>query len=81
MLTDEERQISQEMLEANLAPETIATLLQRRRSLPSQPEKAALWRNFKALLDDVVRFREQERKRHGETDPRGYSQFQDRYRW
>lgn len=68
-LTEEERAITTEAFQLHLSPETIAGIIQRRRALPSQSEKALVWINFKKIWDDVLKFREIERRRHIETNP------------
>lgn len=66
-LSEEERIILTDMLELMLSTETMALLISRRRLLTSQPEKMALWPNYRKVLDDVKKFREIERRRASDT--------------
>lgn len=69
-LSEEERLLATEMLSYHLSPETISQLLLKRRAEPTQSAKALVWINFKKMMDDVLKFREIERRRHLETDPK-----------
>jgi hypothetical protein len=79
--TEDERKEIEEMLDWNLAPETIVGLIQRRRALANHREKEAVWSNFKRLLNEVLRVREIERDRHFETDPVRAARRQSRSSW
>lgn len=80
-LSAEEREIAAEAMELHLSPETIAGIIQRRRACVSQSEKVMVWRNFRKIWDDVLKFREIERRRHVETNPERAARRQDRPRW
>lgn len=80
-LSEEERTLVTEMLEQKLLPETITTILQLRRTLPSQREKAAVWLNYKILHKDVLLFREIERRRHVEANSERTERRKDSAGW